>query len=168
MNSTVDYRRPKHLNEMDDLRDMGRFPVPIYVGATGNILFTLLLTYALQGRYKERYVLPVWALAIISSNLLPVVVLRSQMDETTHYPLIEEMDFVADQHKFSTWVYAIASANMFVWILLAWTLWSYRRSPTTFLGMLGVAFVCTFFPAWIRLVPFEGSGASEPNHSQIW
>ncbi|MBA3944976.1 MAG: hypothetical protein H0X37_10500 [Herpetosiphonaceae bacterium] len=164
----ADYRQPKRLNEMDDLRDMGRFPVPIYVGATGNILATLVLTYMVQGRYKEHYALPVWALTIISCNLLPVVALRSQMDETTHYPLIEEMDFVADQHKFSTWVYAIASANMLVWILLAWTIWSYRRSPGTLVGMLGVAFVCTFFPAWMRLFRFEEAGTSVPKRSEIW
>ncbi len=36
--------RAKRLDEMDELRDMGRFPLPIYVGATGNVLVTILLT----------------------------------------------------------------------------------------------------------------------------
>lgn len=142
---------PKRLNEMDDLRDMGRFPLPIYVGATGNILLTIVLTYLLQGRYKERYIMLLWAGGIISTNVLPVILLRTQIDESTYYPPIEEMDFYADQHKFASWVYAIASANMLVWVVLAWTLFSYRRSPGALLGMLLLAFVCTFFPAWIRL-----------------
>lgn len=144
-------QQSKRLNEMDDLRDMGRFPVPIYGGATGNILFTIVVTYLLQGRYKERYVMLAWALGIIGTNLLPVALLRLQMDEHTSYPPIEQMDFWADQHKFATWVYAIASANMFFWIVVAWTLFSYRRSPATLIGMLLLAFVCTFFPAWVRL-----------------
>lgn len=92
-----------------------------------------------------------WAVGIISTNVLPVILLRTQIDESTYYPPLEEMDFYADQHKFASWVYAIASANMLFWIVLAWTLFSYRRSPGTLLGMLLLAFVCTFFPAWIRL-----------------
>jgi hypothetical protein len=32
----------------------------------------------------------------ISANPLPVVVLRSRMDEDTHYPEIGEMGFVGD------------------------------------------------------------------------
>lgn len=143
--------RAKRLNEMDDLRDMGRFPVPIYVGATGNILFTILLTYLIHKRYHERIVMLLWAGGIISANVLPVMLLRTQLDDTTQYPQIEHMDFFADQHKFASWVYAIASANMFFWVVLAWTMFSYRRSPMTLLGVLGLAFVCTFFPAWVRL-----------------
>ncbi|GAC1354516.1 MAG: hypothetical protein NVSMB42_12340 [Herpetosiphon sp.] len=151
MNPSTAHWRPKRLNEMDDLRDMGRFPLPVYIGATGNILLTLVLTYLIQGRYKERYTLLLWAFGIISANVLPVAALRTGIDDTTDFPVIEEMDFFNDQHKFSTWVYAIASANMLVWILLGWTVWSYRRSPGTLAAMLGLAFVCTFFPAWVRL-----------------
>lgn len=144
--------RPKRLNEMDDLRDMGRFPIPIYVGATGNILLTILLTHTLQRRFREHYALLLWATGIISINLLPVVLLRTQLDETTFYPLIEDMGFFTDQHKFSSWVYALASANMFFWIVLAWTVFSYRRTPGAVLSVLALAAVCTFFPAWIRLI----------------
>lgn len=146
-------KRPKRLNEMDDLRDMGRFPVPIYVGATGNILQTIVWTYVLQGRRNELYVLPVWAGAIIGANVLPVALLRMDLHDATPYPPIEAMNFWHDQHKFSTWVYAIASANMLVWIGLAWTVFSYRRTPRALAGVLLLAFVCTFFPAWIR--PFQ-------------
>ena len=142
---------PKRLNEMDDLRDMGRFPVPVHAGATANILLTICLTYLLRGRTGKPLALPVWAGGIISANVLPVVALRSRMDETTTFPLIEEMGFFGDQHKFSSWVYAVASANMLVWVVLSWSLFSVRRDRKTLAGMLGLAFVCTFFPAWVRL-----------------
>ena len=136
---------------MDDLRDMGRFPLPIYVGATGNVLMTILLTYVLRGRGGGPLVLPAWAGGVISANLLRVVVLRSRMDENTVYPEIEKMGFVGDQHKFSSWVYAVASANMLVWIVLSWSLFSHRRDRVSLAGMLLLAFACTFFPAWVRL-----------------
>ena len=139
------------MNEMDDLRDMGRFPTPIYVGATSNILLTICLTYLLRGRFGGPLALPAWAVGIISANVLPVVVLRSGMDEETSFPLVEEMGFFGDQHKFSSWVYAVASGNMLFWIMLSWSLFSRRRSRPTLLGMLALAFVCTFFPAWVRL-----------------
>jgi hypothetical protein len=142
---------PKRLDEMDDLRDMGRFPVPIYVGATSNILLTICLTYLLRDRFGGPLALPAWAVGIISANLLPVVALRSRMDEETDFPPIEETDFVGDQHKFSSWVYAVASGNMLFWILLSWSIFSRRRDRTSLAGMLVLAFVCTFFPAWGRL-----------------
>lgn len=143
--------RPKHLNEMDDLRDMGRFPVPIYVGATSNILLTVVMTYLLKGRYENPLALPVWAAGIICANLMPVVALRSRMDENTSFPEIEQMGFFGDQHKFSSWVYAVASGNMLFWVMLAWSVFSRRRDRKTLAGVLALAFVCTFFPAWVRL-----------------
>lgn len=146
----------KRLNEMDDLRDMSRFPLPIYLGATGNILLTLALTYIVRGRYPRPLALPLWAGGIISLNVLPVLLLRSRTDENTRYPEIEEMSFFTDQHKFSNWVYAVASANMLFWIVLAWSLFTYRRNRKALAGMLLLAFVCTFFPVWIRL--FRRSG----------
>ena len=142
---------PKRLDEMDDLRDMGRFPVPIYVGATSNILLTIWLTYLLRGRFGGPLALPAWAVGIISANLLPVVALRFRMDEETVFPPIEEMGFVGDQHKFSSWVYAVASGNMLFWIVLSWGLFSRWRDRRSLAGMLVLAFVCTFFPAWVRL-----------------
>ena len=144
--------RPKRLNEMDDLRDMGRFPVKVYVGATSNILLTILLTYLLRGRFSHPLALPAWAGGIISANVLPVVALRSRMDEGTVYPEIGRMGFFGDQHKFSTWVYAVASANMLVWVVLSWSVFSRRRDRRTLAAMLVLAFVCTFFPAWVRLL----------------
>ena len=143
--------RAKRLDEMDDLRDMGHFPLPIYAGATGNVLMTILLTYLLRGRRGGPLVLPAWAGGVISANLLPVVVLRSRMDENTYYPEIGKVGFVGDQHKFSNWVYAVASANMLVWIVLSWSLFSYRRDRVSLAGMLLLAFACTLSPAWVRL-----------------
>ncbi len=143
--------RAKRLNEMNDLFDMGRFPVKIYVGATANILQTIGWTYFIQGRFKKPPALLLWILAIIPLNVLPVVRLRQDMDASTKYPLIEEMSFFNDQHKFSTWVYAIASANMMFWIVLAWAAFSLKRNRTILLGVLLLAFICTFMPAWIRL-----------------
>jgi hypothetical protein len=130
---------------------MGRFPLPVYAGAAGNVLLTILLTYLLRGRREGSLVLPAWAGGVISANVLPVILLRSRMDENTHYPEIEEMSFFGDQHKFSNWVYAVASANMLVWIALSWSLFSYRRNRKTLVGMLILALICTSFPAWVRL-----------------
>ena len=141
----------RRLNQMDDLRDMGRFPLPVYAGATGNVLLTIVLTYLLRGRREGPLVLPVWAGGVISANLLPVVLLRSRMDENTRYPEIPYMSFFTDQHKFANWVYAVASANMLVWILLSWSLFSRRRDRKTLAGMLILALLCTSFPAWVRL-----------------
>ncbi len=137
---------------MDDLRDMGRFPLPVYAGTTGNVLLTILLTYLLRGRRGGPLVLPVWAGGVISSNVLPVFLLRSRMDENTHFPEIEKMGFFGDQRKFSNWVYSVASANMLVWIVLSWSLFSRRRNRKALFGMLVLALVCTSFPAWIRLL----------------
>jgi hypothetical protein len=140
---------------MDDLRDMGRFPVPVHVGATANVLLTIWMTYRLRGRYESPLALPAWAVGVILANVLPVAVLRSRMDESTSFPPIEEMGFFGDQHKFSSWVYAVASGNMLFWISLSWSVFSRRRDGATLGGMLLLAFVCTFFPAWIR--PFRRS-----------
>lgn len=141
----------KRLNEMDDLRDMGSFPLSVHAGATGNILLTIILTYLVRGRHDGPLALPVWAGGMISANVLPVLVLRSRMDESTYYPRLRDMGFFGDQHKFSSWVYAVASANMLVWIVLSWSLFSRRRDGGTLAGMLALAFLCTFFPGWIRL-----------------
>ena len=141
----------KRLNEMDDLRDMGRFPVPIYVGATANVLMTIVLTYLLRGRHGGSRALSRWGGGVILANLLPVVLLRSRMDEGTRYPEIEQMGFFTDQHKFARWVYGVASANMLFWISLSWVVFSRRRDRRALAAVLLLAFVCTFYPAWIRL-----------------
>ncbi len=142
---------PKRLNEMNELWDMGRFPTKIYVGASANILQTIAATYYIHKRYPQTPALLLWVLTIVPLNVAPVVYLRSQMSDDETYPLIEEMRFRGDQHKFASWVYAIASANMMFWIVLAWAVFSWRRGPATLWGVWGLAFICTFFPAWRRL-----------------
>ncbi len=141
----------KPLNRMDDLWDMGRFPTVIYVGATANILQTIFWTYRLHRRHPGTPALLLWILTIVPLNVAPVVLLRLRLDEHTYYPPIERMSFFGDQHKFATWVYAVASGNMMFWIVLAWAAFSADRRPRTLAAVLALAFVCTFFPPWRRL-----------------
>ena len=144
----------KRLDEMNDLRDMGRFPLPVYAGATGNILFTILLTYLVQRRYPNPGALPAWVGLMLTLNLSPVVLLRLGMDENEPRSVIDEMDFFDDQHKFANWVYLAASANMGFWISLSWIAFSIHRSRQVLLATLFLALICTSFPAWKRL--FDG------------
>jgi len=141
---------PKRLDEMDELRDMGRFPLPIYLGATANVLQTIGATYFLRGRAQGPLALALWSAGVIATNVTPVIALRRGLDEHSAYPPIAEMDFFADQHKFAPWVYGVASANMLAWIIFAWTIFGQRRTPGTLLRVLLVAAVATLLPAWIR------------------
>jgi len=141
---------PKRLDEMDELRDMGRFPPPIYLGATANVLQTIGATYALRGRAGGPLALALWSAGVIAANVGPVIALRRGLDEHSVYPPIAEMDFFADQHKFAPWVYGIASANMVAWIAFAWTIFGLRRTPEVLVRVLLVAAVATLLPAWIR------------------
>ncbi len=141
----------KRLDQMDDLRDMGRFPLPIYAGATGNVLVTILLTFLVHGRYPRPGALPPWVGLILTLNLSPVILLRLFMDRDEPRPVIEEMGFFGDQHKFARWVYLAASANMGFWISLSWLAFSLHRSRKVLLGTLLLALVCTSFPAWKRI-----------------
>ena len=145
------HRRPKKLDEMDDLRDMGRFPIVVYIGATGNILFAVWLTFLVHARYTQTWAMLAWAVGLAGGNVLPVVFLRWRMRPDADHPLIEEMGFFNDQHKFATWVYAVAVANMFFWIVLAWTAFSLNRAPSVLVAVLALALVSTFFPAWMRI-----------------
>ena len=149
--TTPPRKNPKRLDEMDSLRDMGRFPLPIYAGATGNVLATIALTFLVHDRDPRPRTLPKWLGLVLSLNLLPVFVLRARMDEGARRPVIEEMDFFTDQHKFARWVYVVASANMGFWVSLSWLAFSLRRDRRILAAMLLLALVCTSFPAWIRL-----------------
>ena len=145
------HSRPKKLDEMDDLRDMGRFPIVVYIGATGNILFAVWLTFLVHARYAQTWAMLAWAVGLAVGNVVPVVFLRWRMRPDAHHPLIEEMGFFHDQHKFATWVYAVAVANMFFWVVLAWTAFSLSRAPSVLVAVLALALVSTFFPAWMRI-----------------
>ena len=64
----------------------------------------------------------------------------------------EQMGFVRDQHRFASWVYAVASGNLFFWLMLAWTMFDVERSTRMLVGVELLAFLCTFAPAWGRLM----------------
>jgi hypothetical protein len=141
----------KRLHEMDALNDMGQFPLVIYAGATGNVLATLTATWFLHHYTDDLRVLWVWAVGIIVLNLSPVVFLRLVLKNTQDTPPIREMNFFRDQHRFASWVYAVASGNLFFWIVTAWCVFSFNAELPSLLGLLGAALVVTSFPAWIRL-----------------
>ena len=146
----------KRLHEMNRLEDMGRFPVVVYVGATVNVLVSVLLAWWVHGRTGGW--LPAgfgFAAALVTLNLLPVVFLRRRegpagLGDT---PVIGRMDFFRDQHRFASWVYAVASGNLFFWLMLAWAAFSLERSGRMLLAVEALALACTFFPAWARRLP---------------
>ena len=145
MNSSV-----KKLNEMNTLADMGHFPALVNAGATANVLVTIVVTWFVQPRYPQAFAPVVWVAMVLAANLLPVVLLRLGMEPGTEFPVLGEMDFVRDQHKFSDWVYVAASANMAFWVLVSWALFSWAHGVGVLAGMLAVAWVATFSPVLVR------------------
>ena len=149
------FSQSTRLHEMNCLEDMGRFPVVVYLGATCNVLAEVLFFYWLHGRTAGD--LPVGlicAVALLVLNLLPVVVLRWREGGVglRDTPLVEQMGFVRDQHRFASWVYAVASGNLFFWLMLAWAMFDVERSTRMLVGVEMLAFLCTFAPAWGRLL----------------
>lgn len=155
MPTVVPFSQPTRLHEMNRLEDMGRFPVVVYLGATGNVLVEVLSFYWLHGRTAGH--LPVGlmcAVALLFLNLLPVVVLRWREGDTELHdtPPVEQMGFVCDQHRFALWIYAVASGNPFFWLMLAWAMFDVERSTRMLLGVELLAILCTFAPVWWRLL----------------
>ena len=143
------------LHEMNRLQDMGRFPFAVYGGATANVLVEVLFLYWLHGRAGGW--LPVGfvvAVALVALNLLPVVLLRRWEGAAglADTPPVEQMGFVRDQHRFATWVYAVASGNLFFWLMLAWAAFDVEHRPRMLLGVEALAFLCTLLPVWRRLL----------------
>ena len=154
---------PKRLHEMNRLEDMGRFPLIVYAGATANVLASVLLFYWLHGRAGGS--LPVGfgcAVVLVAINLLPVVVLRWREGAAglADTPPVEQMSFFADQHRFASWVYAVASGNLFFWLMLAWAAFDVERSVRLLCGVELVALCCTFAPVWRRLLGWSGGGSA--------
>lgn len=141
----------KKLNEMNRLGDMGHFPAAVNAGATANVLMTICVTWLLVPRYRQGYAAVVWVAAVLTLNLLPVVLLRVGLRADTVYRRLGEMDFVRDQHKFSDWVYVAASANMAFWVLVSWAVFSVGGGVGSLTAMLAVAFVATFSPVLLRI-----------------
>ena len=75
---------------------------------------TILMTYVMRGGSRGTLLLPVRAGGIIFANVAPVIALRSRVDESTSHPDIQGTAFFAEQHKFSSWISAVASANILV------------------------------------------------------
>ena len=140
----------KKLNAMNRLGDMGHFPALVNAGATLNVLLTLIVTWFVQPHRPEAWGPVAFVALVLVCNLLPVAVLRLGLNERTEYPTLAAMDFVRDQHKFSDWVYAAASANMAFWVLTGWALFSVRHTVGALGGMLGIAFLVTFSPVLLR------------------
>ena len=146
--------QPKRLHQMNRLEDMGRFPVVVYLGATANVLVEILFIYWLYHRAGGRF--PVGfavAVMLVAGNLLPVVFLRWREGAAglADTPPIGQMSFVRDQHRFASWVYAVASGNLFFWLMLAWAAFEVERSGRMLLAVEGLAFLCTFAPALARV-----------------
>ena len=102
---------PTRLHEMNRLEDMGRFPTVIYVGATANVLASILLFYWLHRRSGGSLAAGFGgAVVLVAVNLLPVVMLRWREGAAglADTPPVEQMGFVRDQHRFPSWVYAVA------------------------------------------------------------
>jgi hypothetical protein len=140
----------KKLNEMNRLADMAHFPLIVNAGATLNVLLTITATWALQPRFSQMYAPVLWIAAVLCLNLLPVVLLRLTITPVTHYPMLRDMDFIRDQHKFSDWVYLAASANMAFWVLGAWAIFSVSNTVGTLGIVLAVSFLATFSPVLLR------------------
>lgn len=150
--------RDKPLDRMDRLTDMLHFPATVNAGAMANVLLTLIVTYALEG-YLARNppplpttALPVlWTALVLLLNVSPVVLLRLLgWQRAAPMPTLAGMSFTRDQHRFSSWVYLAASADMAFWILVAWPVFTARHTPGTLAAVLVLAFLLTFSPVLLR------------------
>lgn len=144
---------PKCLHEMDRLEDMGRFPIVIYIGATGNVLASILLFFWLHRYVEGSFPIGfICAMILLACNLLPVIILRQYdgAEKLAATRPVESMSFLTDQHRFASWVYAVASGNLLFWLMLAWAAFDIEGSGRMLLGVESLAFICTFAPAWLR------------------
>ena len=153
---------------MDRLQDMGRFPVVVYVGATANVLVEILFIYWLYDRVGGRFSMGFFAaVSLVACNLLPVVLLRWREGAAglADTPPFEQMGFVRDQHRFASWVYAVASGNLFFWLMLAWAAFGVERSGRMLLAVEGLAFLCTFAPVLARMARRTAPSVDSRNRS---
>ena len=134
---------------MNRLGDMAYFPAPVNMGATINVLLTILLTWWVEPQYPA--LAGVFVAVVLAFNLVPVALLRLKVrsDEDVH--TLGEMQFFGDQHRFSDWVYVVASANMAFWILLTWTVSALHRSSSALVTVEVFAAIATFSPVLFRL-----------------
>ena len=140
----------KRLNEMNRLGDMAYFPAFVNMGATINVFLTILLTWWVEPQYPA--LAGVFVAVVLAVNLLPVALLRLKMRADDEFHTLGEMQFFGDQHRFSDWVYVVASANMAFWILLTWTVSALHRSNLALATVEIVAALATFSPVLFRWV----------------
>lgn len=138
----------KRLNEMNRLSDLGHFPVLVNAGATTNVLLTVLLTWWVEPAYPS--LAGLWVAVVLAVNLVPVVLLRLTLRDDGDFRTLGQMQFFADQHRFSDWVYVVASANMAFWILLTWTVSVLARATAALIAVEIVAALATFSPVLLR------------------
>ena len=151
----------KPLDQMDRLADMAHFPALVNAGATLNILVTITVVFFLERWLPESPLAATFpimlvttplllTLAFLAVNLAPVVLLRAADKNQRPIPTLARMDFIHDQHRFSSWVYLAASANMAFWILLSWSVFLFFNTPTALVLTLATAFLVTFSPVLLR------------------
>ena len=151
----------KPLDQMDRLADMAHFPALVNAGATVNILATITVIFFLVRWLPESSLSATFptmllttplliTLLFLALNLAPVVLLRALDKGTRPIPSLRHMNFVHDQHRFSSWVYLAASANMAFWILLAWSVFLFFPTVPALLLTLAAAFLITFSPVLLR------------------
>ena len=152
----------KPLDRMDRLGDMAHFPVLVNAGASANILLTVTIVFLLERWLPTSPLAATFPIMLQTTplllvvlflvlNLAPVVLLRLTDKGTRPVPTLARMDFVHDQHRFSSWVYLAASANMAFWILASWSIFLFFNTVTALLLTLAVAFLVTFSPVLLRL-----------------
>ena len=154
MPETLRLAPTKPLDQMNRLRDMGRFPVLVHAGATANVLVTVTITlFVFERTIAHPLALPGWIAVVLVLNLMPVLGLRAVCWRArAPVPAMEEMNFFGDQHRFPDWVYLAASANMAFWITLAWCAYTLLPAARAVPAVLALALVCTFAPVWLRLL----------------
>ena len=129
---------------------MAYFPASVNMGATINVLLTILLTWWVEPQYPA--LAGVFVAVVLVFNLLPVALLRLKMRADDEVHTLGEMQFFGDQHRFSDWVYVVASANMAFWILLTWTISALHRSSGALATVEVVSAFATFSPVLLRMI----------------
>ncbi len=155
----------KRLDQMDRLADMAHFPPLVNAGATANILLTITVIFVLIRWLPTSPLADVLPIILLPTpllivgvflflNLAPVLLLRAldARNAATPRPIptLQSMNFVHDQHRFSSWVYLAASANMAFWILISWSIFLFFPTRTALLLTLAAAFLVTFSPVLLR------------------
>lgn len=143
----------KPINQMNTLSDMTRFPWTVHLGASLNIVFSVWLTHEVFEFSNGNFVafLP-FVVTLVTLNLLPVVLRRRSEGKLERYSNLSEMNFFHDQHRFSSWVYAIASGNMLFWTVFAWWVYTMHHSQGSLYVTSFAAFLVTYVPLWRRAV----------------